>query len=90
MIGIIVGDAASGQMYVQGLAAKTSSTTDLFTGIEANLLVGYLCYYASASTSPPPWVIKDILLVVGFKLCTSKSRACNITSKLYQTTPFKI
>ena len=58
---------------------ETSSTTDLFTGIEANLLFleGYLCYYTSVSTSPPPWAIKDILLIVGFKLCTSKSRACN-------------
>ena len=67
---------------VQGLAGKTSSTTDLFTGIEANLLVGYLCYYTSASTLPPSWVIKDILLAVGFKLCTSKSCAYNITNKL--------
>ena len=65
----MVGDAASGRMY-KGWQGKLAQ---LLIYSLANLLVGYLCYYTSASTLPPSWVIKDILLAVGFKLCTSKA-----------------
>ena len=41
------------------IGRKTSSTTDLFTGlVKPHLLVGYFCYYTSAS--PRPWVITKI------------------------------
>ena len=42
---------------------RTGSTTDLFTRLDANLLIDYLSYYTSASAEGNN---KDILLVVEF------------------------